>query len=112
MSLCLGDEVTNRIGAYVSGGRALTLAHRHDIRVGKAAALVLKRLVPDKTKQLELLIMLYPCYWRWSTEIVLKAIVANIDQLLAGDSMQRSQIVKGAYDSMILTMENYHVVGF
>ena len=88
------------------------MAHRHDIRVGKAAGMVLKGLVPDTAKRLELLAMLYPCYWRWSTKKVLEVMVANIDQLLASDSQQRAQIVKGAYDSMTLAMRDYQVVGF
>ena len=112
LSQAVGDDIANRIGAYVAGGRALTLAHRHDIRVARAAAQILKQIVSDRASRLELLIMLYPCYWRWSTKQVLEVMVANKNQFLAGDSKQLAQIVKGAYDSMTRTMQNHQVVGF
>ena len=52
---------------YVVGGSALTLLRRHDIRVGIASGMFLKTFVPDRSRRIEMLMMLYPAYWRWST---------------------------------------------
>ena len=48
----------DRIGVYVVGGSALTLLHRHDIRVGIASGMFLKTFVLDRSKRIELLTML------------------------------------------------------
>ena len=56
-----------RLGAFMVGGFASTLLHRHDIRVGIASGMFLKPVVPETAVRLELLMVLYPCYWKWSS---------------------------------------------
>ena len=53
----LGDLFTRR-GVYVVGGYALTLFHRHDIRVGIDCSMFLRHYVSDVAARLELLAVL------------------------------------------------------
>ena len=58
---CL-EGAADRAGVYVHGGSALTLLHRRDIRVGIASGMFLKTFVPDRSKRIEILTMLYLAY--------------------------------------------------
>ena len=107
----LGD-VSDRVGAFIVGGFALTLLHRHDIRVGIASGMFLRHFVSDTAKRLELLAVLYPSYWRWSTRSVLGAMAAHMDELLRADSNRRADILQEAWDAMEVEMSEYQVVGF
>ena len=78
----IGEGVAPRLGAYVVGGFASALLHRHDIRVAIASGMFLKVVVPDTAKRLELLMALYPCYWKWSTAAVLRHLILHMDELL------------------------------
>ena len=75
----LGEDVASRLGAFIVGGFASTLLHRHDIRVGIASGMFLKPIVPETAKRLELLMALYPCYWKWSTAAVLRHLTPHMD---------------------------------
>ena len=107
----LGD-VQDRVGAFVAGGFVLTLLHRHDIRVGIASGMFLRHFVSDTARRLELLAVLYPCYWRWSTRLVLGAMAPRMDELVLADSNRRADIVQEAWDAMVVEMIPYQVVGF
>ena len=63
--------VYNSLGAFVEGGSAFSLLHRHDIRVAIAFGMLLKALIFDKAKRLELMAVLHPFHWRWSTKWLL-----------------------------------------
>ena len=106
-----GDR-SDRVGAFVQGGFSLTLLHRHDIRVAIASGMFLRPLVTDTPKRLELLALLYPCYWRWSTRLMLRAMSAHMDELLHADSNRRADILQDAWDAMEVEMSKYQVVGF
>ena len=73
----------SRAGVYVVGGCALTLLHRHDIRVGIASGMFLKTFVPDRSRRIEMLTMLYPAYWRWSTRDLVIAMHERREELTA-----------------------------
>ena len=73
----------DRVGVYVVGGSALTLLHRHDIRVGIAPGMFLKTFVSDRSRRIEMLTMLYPAYWRWSTRDLVIAMHEHREELTA-----------------------------
>ena len=100
------------MGSFITGSFAFSLQHRHDIRVGIASGMYLKPLILDRAKRLELLAVLYPCYWRWSTKLMLERILAHLDQYLAADALGRSEIIEKALQSMMREMVAYQVVGF
>ena len=88
----IGEDVAPRLGAYVVGGFASALLHRHDIRVAIASGMFLKRVVPEAAKRLELLMLLYPCYWKWSTAAVLRYLTPHMDELLSAAAKGRARI--------------------
>ena len=100
------------MGSFITGSFAFSLHHRHDIRVGIASGMYLKPLILDRAKRLELLAVLYPCYWRWSTKLMLERILAHLDQYLVADALGRSEIIEKALQSMTREMVAYQVVGF
>ena len=103
------------LGAFVVGGFALSLLHRHDIRTAIASGMYLKHFVRDATKRLELLAVLYLCYWRWSTESVLRSItqpLARMEKFLLADSDRRADMLLQAFNEMGKEMEPRQVVGF
>ena len=52
------------MGAFVAGGFALTLLHRHDIRVGIASGMYLQHFVREAAKRIEFFLsVVYLCYW-------------------------------------------------
>ena len=103
--------MASRLGAFIVGGFASTLMHRHDIRVGIASGMFLKRVVPEAAKRLELLMSLYPCYWKWSTAAVLRYLTPRMDELLSAAADRRARIVANAWRAMVRTMSGRQVVG-
>ena len=94
--------MTSRIGAFIVGCFSLTLLHRHDIRVGIASGMFLKRVVPDTAKRLELLMCLRTCYWKWSTAAVLRhlEVSSRMDRLSCATAEERAWILENAWHDM------------
>ena len=103
--------MASRLGAFIVGGFASTLLHRHDIRVGIASGMVLKLVVPEAAKRVELLMALYPCYWKWSTAAVLRHLTSRMDQLLGASAKERARMLENAWRAMGRTMSSRQVVG-
>ena len=103
--------MASRLGAFIVGGFACTLLHRHDIRVGIASGMFLKLVVPEAAKRLELLMSLYPCYWKWSTAAVLRHLTSHMDELLDAGAKGRARILKNAWRAMERQMSSRQVVG-
>ena len=107
---------------YVVGGSALTLLHRHDIRVGIASGMFLKTFVPERSRRIEMLAMLYPAYWRWSTRDLVIAMHEHREELTAsgadaaasgaGAASRRADIYAAAWDKVEATMRDKQVVGY
>ena len=94
------------------GGFALTLEHRHDIRVGVASGEYLKRTGCVSTAaRLELLAVLYLCYWRWSTSSLLGHLEAEMPRFERADSAGRAEMLEGAWSAMAVDMAEFQVVG-
>ena len=107
----LGEDVAFRLGAFIVGGFASTLLHRHDIRVGVASGMFLKLVVPETANRLELLMSLYPCYWKWSTAAVLRQLTPHMDELLGAEAEGRARILANAWCAMEIEMSPRQVVG-
>ena len=106
---------TAKLGAFVAGGFAFTLLHRHDIRTGIASGMCLKHFVCDASARLEILAVVYLCYWRWSARSVLRFItqpLARMEELLHADSNRRADILLEAINEMEVALGPYQVVGF
>ena len=95
---------------YVVGGSALTLLHRHDIRVGIASGMFLKSCVLDRSRRIEMLTMLYLAYWRWSTRDLVIAMHEHREELTvpgadaaascASAANRRADIYAAAWDKV------------
>ncbi len=94
------------------GGYALTLLHRHDIRVGIASGMYLKHHVLDSILRLELLAVLHLCYWRWSTRLVLLALAPHMDEYVCATSFRRAEILLKAWEAMEHQLSDYEVVSW
>ena len=105
----LGD-VAHRLGAFVAGSFIFSLQHRHDIRVGIASGMFLKDLVSDRTTRLCLLAIVHPCYWRWSTSMVLDFLAVHIKELSHADNDRFADLAQEAWDAMEKTCADYQVV--
>ena len=112
----------DRAGVYVVGGSALTLLHRRDIRAGTASGMFLKTFVPDRSRRIEFLTMLYPAFWRWSTRDLVIAMHEHREELTAsgadaaasgaGAASRRADIYAAAWDKVEATMRDKQVVGY
>ena len=105
-------STADHVGAYVAGGFAVSLQHRHDIRVGIASGMLLRSLVPDVATRLALLAAVFPSYWGWSTSMVLEAICARMNEFLRAQPLARAELLEEAWTAMSVKMANYQVVGF
>ena len=104
-----------KLGAFVAGGFALTLLHRHDIRTGIASGMYLKQFFCDASTRMEILAVVYLCYWRWSARSVLRYItqsLARMEELLHADSNRRADILLEAFNELEVALSPYQVVGF
>ena len=59
----LGD-VANCFGDFVQGGCVASLRHRHDVRMGIASVMHLREHIASATLRLEVLCVLFLCYWK------------------------------------------------
>jgi len=82
----------------------------------------LKTFVPDRSRRIEMLMMLYPAYWRWSTRDLVIAMhehreeltVPSADAAASGASAasRRADIYAAALDKVEATMRDKQVVGY
>ena len=93
------------------GGFAISLRHRHDIRVGIASGMLLRSVVLDGATRVALLAALYPAYWRWSTSMLLNSICARMHELLRAQPLARAEILREAWAAMSNEMAKCQVVG-
>ena len=109
MQRALGN-LGERVGAYFLRGFALTLRHRHDIRVGIASGMLLKAMIEDVPTRLEILAVLYLCPWRWPTKVLLETVAARMGEYLRGNCACRADILELAWRAMEAKMADYQVV--
>ena len=103
----------DKVGAYIVGGFALTLLHRHDIRVGAASGEYLRSAAPGATPvRLEILAVVFLCHWRRSTSSLRRSLARSLPRFQRADSAERADRLKGAWSSMEADMHGYQVVGY
>ena len=102
--------LSRQVGAFVTGSFILTLKHRHDIRVAIASGMFLKMFLVYTPWRLEVLFLLFPCYWKWSTSRLLSSIVARYFEWANADSVARADMWQSAWDSMVNAMSDMQVV--
>ena len=105
------------MGAFVDGGFIVTLNHRHDIRVAIASGMFLKQVLPHSrgampiTLRLEIFFFLAPCYWKWSTGLLLSPIVFKCySRWSTADSVARADIWQMAWSAMTEEMDHMQVI--
>ena len=103
-------QLSDRVGAFVNGGFILTLNHRHDIRVAIASGMFLNQFVFLTPLRLEMLFLLAPCYWKWSTGLLLSSVVKSYFQLATADSVARANIWQKAWGAMAEEMDHMQVI--
>ena len=98
------------MGAFVAGGFILTLNHRHDIRVAIASGMFLKTFLLNTPLRLEVLFLISPCYWKWSTGMLLGSVVARYFEWATADPVARADMWQSAWNSMAGAMSDMQVV--
>ena len=88
------------IGAFAQGGYIVSLLHRHDIRVGIASGMYLKQIIPDRALRLELLTVLYLCYWRWPTSKLLARVASASGEFLRAGPKGRADMLQRVSESV------------
>ena len=88
-------------GAFVCGGVVASLRHRHDVRAGIAASMYLRSALPEAKLRIEVLCVVYLCYWKWSARAFLNALVTRLGELRAADSPRRAELYEAAWAEML-----------
>ena len=105
-------KAAERLGAYVTGGHIVSLQHRHDIRVGIASGMFLRRCSIDSASRIQLLTLLFPCYWKWSTKMLLEAMARAMTEIRSSQPLARATLLQHMWDRMEGEMQHYQVVGW
>ena len=115
LSQALG-VMSQQVGAFVVGGFALWLRHRHDIRVGIASGMHLRRFVSDAPTRMVLLAGISLCYWRWATKSLLLRMRERMGDLASAASGARdalcANMLQEAWSAMEEDMSDFQVVSF
>ena len=91
------------------GGFAISLRHRHDIRVGIASGMLLRSVVLDGAPRVPLLAAMYRADWRWSTSMLLNSICARMHEFLRAQPLARAEILREAWAAMSNGVAKYQV---
>ena len=97
----LGD-VAKCFGAFVQGGCVASLRHRHDIRMGIASGMHLREHITSATLRLEVLCVLYLCYWKWAAACILETLMRHVGELLGADPKGRVALYQRAFQEAVL----------
>ena len=97
----LGDVATC-FGDFVQGGRVASLAHRHDVRVGIASGMYLRELIPSASLRVEVLSVVFLCYWKWAVASILQSLTRNIEELLGADAVGRASLYERVWEEATL----------
>ncbi len=80
-------EVADGFGDFVQGACVASLSHRHDVRVGIASGMHLRERVANAPLRLEVLSVVYLCYWKWPAAGFLKRLLRRVDDLLGANPL-------------------------
>ena len=108
----LGD-VANCFGDFVQGGCVASLRHRHDVRMGIACGMHVREHIASATLRLEVLCVLFLCYWKWPAACILKILMRHVEELRWADAQGRAALYERSWDEamLILRPTEFSVVG-
>ena len=96
----LGDSAS-RFGSFVAGSGAASLRHRHDVRMGIASGMFLKEHIASAATRIEILCVVYICYWKWSAKAFLDGLMKRIAEMESAGASRRAEIYEGAWEHMM-----------
>ena len=99
----LGD-VANCFGGFVHGGCVASLRHRHDVRMGIASGMHLREHIASATLRLEVLCVLFLCYWKWPAACILKNLMRHVEELLGADAQGRAALYERSWKEAMLIL--------
>ena len=99
----LGD-VAKCFGAFVQGGCVASLRHRHDVRMGIASGMHLREHIASATLRLEVLCVLFLCYWKWAAACILKNLMRHVEELLGADAQGRAALYERSWKEAMLIL--------
>ena len=99
----LGD-VANCFGDFVQGGCVASLRHRHDVRMGIASGMHLREHIASATLRLEVLCVLFLCYWKWPAACILKKLMRHVEELLGEDAQGRAALYERSWKEAMLML--------
>ena len=105
--------LASRMDAFFDGGCILTLLHRHDVRVGIATGMYIRRhWSVSASLRLEILCVLHLCYWRWSTKMLLEEMEQRVDEYAVVQPLAREQMWKEVWAIMEAEMAEKQVASW
>ena len=92
-------DVAKCFGDFVQGGRCASLLHRHDVRTGVAAGMVLREhfAAASGALRVEILCVVFVCYWKWAPARILNYVLRHKDELLAAEARGRADLYERAW---------------
>ena len=99
----LGD-VAKCFGAFVQGGCVASLRHRHDVRMGIASGMHLREHIASATLRLEVLCVLFLCYWKWPAACILTNLMRHVEELLGADAQGRAALYERSWKEAMLIL--------
>ena len=106
----LGDVATC-FGDFVCGATVASLAHRHDVRVGIAAGMYLREHVTSVSLRVEVLSVVFLCYWKWAAAPFLRGLTRDIQELLGADAAGRASFYERLWEEAAQEVRELSVVG-
>ena len=94
-------DVAKCFGDFVQGGCCASLLHRHDVRTGIAAGMVLREhfATASGALRVELLCVVFVCYWKWAPARILNYVLRHQGELLAAaDARGRAALYERAWE--------------
>ena len=100
-------DVAKCFGDFVQGGRCASLLHRHDVRTGVAAGMVLREdfAAASGALRVEILCVVFVCYWKWAPARILNYVLRHKDELLAADARGRADLYERAWEQAMLFLK-------
>ena len=94
-------DVAKCFGDFVQGGPCASLLHRHDVRTGIAAGMVLREhfATASGALRVEILCVVFVCYWKWAPARILNYVLRHQGELLAAaDARGRAALYERAWE--------------
>ncbi|CAK0884990.1 unnamed protein product [Prorocentrum cordatum] len=101
----LGD-VAKCFGDFVQGGCVASLCHRRDVRMGIAAGILLREhFAACGALRVEVLCVVFICYWKWAPARILHYVLRHRGELLAADAQGRAALYERAWQEAMAIVQ-------